>query len=537
MLVVDDDRAIRALLQQFLSFEGFEVVLCETCQAAFQIVEDAKHDFQFLVTDWQLPDGSGIDLIRHVRRVIQSHYIYMMMVTSHSDRGNLTAALNAGADDFLPKPIDRDELVARVRCGQRILDLESRLVSLANNDMLTGLPTRRVFEEMVGKEWNRSRRYRLPFSCVLFDIDYFKRINDIHGHAAGDQVLREISQIFAKSVRKSDIICRFGGEEFCAVLPETTAAQACIWAENVRKRIAETDIVLDSAVVNVTSSMGVAEALAEMEEASDLIDLADQCLTQAKTKGRNQVVSINQFHVPTSDDPTGHIQSIFHEATASDAMTPVVTCVTPDSSVIEISQFFLDYRIPSAPVVDDEGNLIGIVSEKDLMAVAGHADPHKITIAQVMRRNLVCYPPQISLQVVWEFLNRVSIRTVLISDNGKVVGVLSRQSILRWLANTAWKKYRLKRLAESGEQTASDSSTLRREHAARMLAETSRRLFDDVAQQSEDDHAATVIGTVSKMQDLMTDLLATLGAGAMSLGGPPGVAAASPTAPNDVETL
>jgi len=523
VLVVDDDKLIRTLIREFLTREGYDVVMAENCREALEVLDEEKHEFKFLVTDWELLDGSGIDLIRHVRHVVSSHYMYIVMATSHGNRENLTQALNAGADDFLAKPIDRGELVARMRSGQRILALETRLTHLANCDLLTGLPTRRVFEEMVAKEWSRSRRYRLPLSCVLFDIDFFKRINDVHGHAAGDQVLREIGRIFATSVRKSDIICRYGGEEFCAVLPETTSAQARIWAENLRKRIAETEIILDSAVVNVTTSLGVAETLAEMEELEDLVEIADQCLIEAKQKGRNQVVSFNNLQNCVSKDSAGYLDNVFGGAVAADAMTPVVSTVTPDSSVIEISQFFLNYRIPSAPVVDDEGKLVGIVSEKDLMSVANRPNPHEITISEVMRKNLICYPPNIPLRVIWEFLNRVAIRTVLITENDKALGILSRQSILRWLANTTWKQNPVSSQAiETG-----GAASHRLEAAAKLLAETSRQLTNDVEVRSEDEHAAMVIGTVSKMQDLMTDLLETVrggsasestGLGAMGLG-------------------
>ncbi|QDU76654.1 Response regulator PleD [Bremerella volcania] len=518
VLVVDDDRLIRTLIREFLTREGYEIVTVENCRQALEVLEEEKNEFKFLVTDWELPDGSGIDLIRHVRHVVSSHYMYIVMATSHGNRENLTQALNAGADDFLAKPIDRGELVARMRSGQRILALETRLTHLANSDPLTSLPTRRVFEEMVSKEWSRSRRHRLPLSFVIFDIDYFKRINDVHGHVSGDQVLREIGRILSDSVRKSDIICRYGGEEFCAVLPETSSAQACIWAENLRKRIAETEIILDSAVVNVTTSFGIVEAMAEMEELDDLIEIADQCLIEAKQKGRNQVVSFNNLQNAVCCGDTGHLDLVFGGAVAADAMTPVVSTVTPDSSVIDISQFFLNYRIPSAPVVDHEGSLVGIVSEKDLMSVACRPNPHEITIAEVMRKNLICYPPNIPLRIVWEFLNRVSIRTVLITENSKTLGVLSRQSILRWLANTTWNQNGP--MGHAGD--VSNTSSQRLEVAAKLLAETSRQLTNDVEVRTEDEHAAMVIGTVSKMQDLMTDLLEAVrggsGSGAMSLG-------------------
>ncbi|PQO42061.1 diguanylate cyclase [Blastopirellula marina] len=510
VLVVDDDKLIRTLLTEFLTKDGYQVVVACDCLEALELLDDPKNEFKFMVTDWELPDGSGIDLIRHVRHVVQSHYIYVVMATSHGNRENLTLALNAGADDFLTKPIDRAELIARMRAGQRILNLETRLTHLANSDLLTGLPTRRVFEELAAKEWCRSMRYRLPLSCIIFDIDFFKRINDIHGHAAGDEVLREVARVFYTSVRKSDIICRYGGEEFCAILPETSMSQALTWANNIRNRIAATEIVLDSAVVNVTVSMGVAEPYSEMEDLPDLVEVADQCLIEAKTRGRNQVVAFSELREILSDDPSGHLDSVFHGAVVADAMTPVVSSVTPSSSVYEVSQFFIDYRIPTAPVVNKNGDLVGIVSEKDLISVAVHPDPRQIPIEEVMRRNLICYPPETSLRIVWEFLNRVSVRTVLVTDDNKVVGIISRHSILRWFANTGWRQ-----LSSTGETAKSNfgpgSSANHLEYAARLLEETSRQLTADVENRSEEDHAAIVVGTISKMQDLMTDLLESVG--------------------------
>ncbi|MBI1246551.1 diguanylate cyclase [bacterium] len=507
VLVVDDDKLIRTLVSEFLRREGYEVVTAESCMDALATLEDASNDFQFLVTDWELPDGSGIDLIRHVRHVVCSHYMYIIMATSHGHRDNLTMALNTGADDFLAKPIDRRELVARMRSGQRILELESRLTHLANSDLLTGLPTRRVFEDIVVKEWSRSRRYQRSLACAIFDIDYFKRVNDIHGHAAGDQVLREVGRIFADSVRKSDIICRYGGEEFCALLPETSAEQARAWAENLRKRVSEHEIVLDSAVVNVTISIGIAESLSEMEEPDDLIEIADQCLIEAKTKGRNRVICFSELQKSARQTSFGKKDPIFGDAVAADAMTPIMSTVTSDSNVVDISKFFLNYRIPSAPVVDQSGNLVGVVSDKDLIAVASQPNPHKIPISEVMRKSPICYPPNIPLRIVWEFLNRVSIRALLISENGKTMGILSRQSILRWLANSVWKNNAESRLENECHQFVTE----RLDKATTLLSEASRRLGSNDGEMSDEEKTAMLIGTVSRIEDLMTDLLESLG--------------------------
>jgi diguanylate cyclase (GGDEF)-like protein len=263
VLVVDDDRLILALLEDVLTQEGFRVTTVSSCLEALKALEDPTTRFNFLITDWELPDGRGIELIQHIRSSYLGGYVYAMVVTSHDRRGYNTKALEAGADDFIPKPIDRGELLARLRSGERILRLESRLTNLANFDSVTQLPTRRMFEALAAKEWSRARRYRLTLSCVVFDIDFFKRVNDIYGHRSGDRVLQKIAELFRNSSRASDIICRYGGEEFCILLPETSLEMAACWAERLRAKICAEIFELESVVLNVTASFGVAEMLAE----------------------------------------------------------------------------------------------------------------------------------------------------------------------------------------------------------------------------------------------------------------------------------
>ena len=138
----------------------------------------------------------------------------------------MIAGLEIGADEFLCKPVYQEELLARMCAGSRVLELERRLSLMAHTDPLTGLMTQRTFYEILEKEWHRAKRYQLPISCVMLDLDFFKQVNDIHGHQAGDSALKSVADVLLESSRSSDSVCRYGGEEFCILLPEANEIDA-----------------------------------------------------------------------------------------------------------------------------------------------------------------------------------------------------------------------------------------------------------------------------------------------------------------------
>jgi PleD family two-component response regulator len=190
VLLVDDDPAMLRLLAKWLEAEGYQVLRAGDGRMAAELIEAERP--RLLVTDWEMPNLDGLELCRWVRSQNFGHYIYTVFLTVRSDSTDMLKGLEAGADDFLKKPVDRNELLARIRAGSRVMELEQRLRLLANTDALTGLPTRRVLFDDVQREWGRAERYHNPLSCVMIDIDFFKRINDIHGHQAGDEVLRAV---------------------------------------------------------------------------------------------------------------------------------------------------------------------------------------------------------------------------------------------------------------------------------------------------------------------------------------------------------
>ncbi|MEE9603853.1 MAG: diguanylate cyclase, partial [Thermoguttaceae bacterium] len=286
VLLVDDDPAALRLVGCWLEADGYEVT--EACDGLQALAAIEKQCPDFLVTDWEMPNIDGIELCRRLRAMSLPHYVHILFLTGRSTTAEIVLGLEAGADDFLTKPVNRDELLARLRSGTRVMDLERRLSRMAHTDHLTGLLTRRTFFDMLAKEWQRSTRLHLPLSCVMMDIDFFKRVNDVHGHMIGDTVLKALGDLLKDTCRGSDSVCRFGGEEFCIMLPETDERQAMQWAERVRRRLAALTVPAGDREIHITGSFGTAGRHEDMQQPEELIDRADQALLCAKQSGRDR---------------------------------------------------------------------------------------------------------------------------------------------------------------------------------------------------------------------------------------------------------
>lgn len=279
-LVVDDDTAIRRIVAVLLKNAGYETLEAENGDVATRLI--LEHQPHIVITDWEMPELDGPGLCKWIRAANLRNYTYVIVLTVRSDVEDLIHSLNSGADDFVRKPIDRDELTARIRAGERVLALEQRLSLLATQDALTGLPTRATFLEQMGKEWSRSVLHNVPLTCVMLDIDFFKRINDTYGHPAGDVLLREFALSLRSCVRASDFVARYGGEEFCLVLPDSSADGAVALIEQLRSRLSSPDN-------KVAFSAGVATREAG-ESAESLIERADNALYRAKGTGKDRTV-------------------------------------------------------------------------------------------------------------------------------------------------------------------------------------------------------------------------------------------------------
>ncbi len=296
ILVAEDDAGSRHVLQAFLSKWGYEVVVATDGAQAWKILEpnDAP---RLALLDWMMPELAGVDICRSVRERVGRPYVYIVLLTGKSQKEDLLEALEAGADDYLTKPFDAQELKARLRAGQRILQLEDELIAArealrfqATHDALTGLSNRGHILDTLRRELVRSARDRRPVGVGLADLDHFKSINDAHGHQVGDAVLQEVSRRMLSAVRAYDSIGRYGGEEFLIVIPGSDLAETAALAERIRRSIEASPIQTAVGEIRVTLTLGVAASDGVVAPTQKmLIHASDAALYRAKELGRNRV--------------------------------------------------------------------------------------------------------------------------------------------------------------------------------------------------------------------------------------------------------
>lgn len=298
LLLAEDDLLQRKVLERVLSRAGYEVETVTGGEEALAKVL-AGH-FQFLVTDWDMPGMDGATLCRRAREAKLSGYLYILMLTGHTDVADLVMGLEAGADDYVRKPCNEAELLARVKAGCRIVELErslsaasAKIHELSITDALVGTYNRGYLDKQLPREIERAHRYGRPLALVLADLDEFKQINDAHGHAVGDEVLKCFARRARASIRpSSDWIARYGGEEFVLVLPETQLMEAAGVAEKVRSACASEPMTTSTGEHVVTASFGVAalsQAMEGAQAADTLLRRADAALYRSKHEGRNRV--------------------------------------------------------------------------------------------------------------------------------------------------------------------------------------------------------------------------------------------------------
>lgn len=298
VLVVDDSRMMRKLLQHLLEGAGYSVAFAEQGTEALETL--VREPFDFVLTDRNMPGMDGMELCRRIRGMTLPHYVYIALMTSEDAAADIVMALDAGADDFLSKPIMAPVMLAQLRTAERFLALERKLRLLSRQDPLTQVLNRRTFQELVEREWSLSQRYLTPLSCVMLDIDHFKTINDRFGHPAGDEVLRQFSELLQMSCRRPDYVCRYGGEEFCILLPNTDLAGAQVCAQRCLEAIRRARFHFGIEEVLITASLGIAERVQGQSSAELMINSADQALLIAKRRGRNQIVEASDAARETS---------------------------------------------------------------------------------------------------------------------------------------------------------------------------------------------------------------------------------------------
>lgn len=291
VLVVDDCGIVRTRLSKELSAMGYKIVTASDGVEALAHIE--AQQFDFVLTDWDMPNLNGTRLCHCIRASRSPHYIYVIMMTAHTSSMDVVAGLNAGADDFLRKPIDVRELEARLMSGGRVLAMARSLTDRATRDPLTGVLNRRTFNNSINSAIQMSTRLDRKLSAAMIDIDHFKGINDKYGHLVGDQALIDVADVLQRSFRENDLVYRYGGEEFVVVLQGADEAATVRCMERCREEIAAIQLV-SAPELTITVSCGVAEVDRLSISAVELIERADGALFVAKANGRNQTVTFSE---------------------------------------------------------------------------------------------------------------------------------------------------------------------------------------------------------------------------------------------------
>ena len=292
ILLIDDDERQELMVKMHLAKfrrEQFELEYAPTYEAGLKRLLSGGHAVCLL--DYHLGERNGLDLLRE-SRIAGCDTPVLILTAEDSDEVDIAAA-EAGAVDYLVKTTLNSRLLERsIRYALKLGDTLRQLRQLAQRDELTRLLNRREFQRILNEEWDRSVRFKRPFSLVMVDIDHFKRINDTHGHQVGDEVLRHVASLLAGQVRTVDRVARYGGEEFALVMIETTCKSAAEHMQRLGVLLADLPcIVADkNLTIEATFSAGVADSLQGATSAMDLLEQADKALYAAKEGGRNRIV-------------------------------------------------------------------------------------------------------------------------------------------------------------------------------------------------------------------------------------------------------
>ncbi len=295
VLVVDDSPVYRKLVEQVLSLEAYSLAFA--CDGAEALKVYEEHSPCMVITDWMLPDSTGFELCQRIRADTSRPYTYIIVMTSNTEKGNVVKGLESGADDYLTKPFDQAEMLARVGVGRRIIELNRELAAkskkleeAARTDSLTGLPNRRAIEDWAARQLRGAARHGFPLWVAIGDIDNFKSVNDTFGHDAGDIVLKTFGNVLRKCTRASDICGRLGGDEFVLVMTHVESEYIEETVNRFREHFAILSFPLLGQTVRATASFGVAGTVDnELPDFGSLLSKADQMLYESKRAGRNLV--------------------------------------------------------------------------------------------------------------------------------------------------------------------------------------------------------------------------------------------------------
>ena len=351
VLIVDDVPDNVQSLKHCLDNEGYEVVAATSGQQALHAAAQCLPDAILLSVT--MPHQDGVETCRRLKQDDLLRAIPVIIITALDQEREAIRGLEAGADDYITKPFNERVLAARTSAAVRRRQISaenarlmSELEKLATTDTLTGLLSRRAFFAGFERELLAAIRHDMPLSVLLLDLDFFKKINDGYGHPVGDTTLRALAALLKRQFRPTDLLCRFGGEEFAVLLPATDEANAYEMAEQARAAIADLAISAGGSQLRITASFGVASRQGDVSATDVILERADEALTIAKQTGRNRVVNSSRLL-----DQAPEREAIVHSADAAltgviaqDVMSAPISCIHEQAWLDEAVQLLLELQ-------------------------------------------------------------------------------------------------------------------------------------------------------------------------------------------------
>ncbi len=292
VLIVDDSKSFRQVIRKNLEKAHVNVLEAASAEEAIDIIDESDKYIPLVLTDYEMPGMSGMDLTIHLRQVYSKDRLSIIAISGADKQNISTQFLRYGANDFIKKPFTDEELSARINLNLEMIELFKMSKENASKDFLTGLYNRRFFFESGNPIVDKAKRKGLPIAVAMIDIDLFKIINDTYGHDVGDIAIKEVGVILNRCLRRSDLIARFGGEEFCILMDNTLAKNVEIKFELIREAFEKNVIKIDGLDISYTVSIGI--NYGTNYSLDDMIKLADKALYMAKDQGRNSVVITTQ---------------------------------------------------------------------------------------------------------------------------------------------------------------------------------------------------------------------------------------------------
>lgn len=287
VLVVEDSLPFRNMIKKILTSLQFKVLAAAHGEEAMNYFAD-NPDINLIITDYRMPVKDGLEVLKEVRKEKDKNSLGVIVMTSPSEKTDASIFLKNGASDFIAKPFSKEELICRVNNTIEAMENINKIANFANRDFLTGVYNRRFFYSDVEEYVKVAEETNEPYAFAMIDVDYFKKINDKYGHDGGDKVLKSIAKILNDNTKGSDIVARFGGEEFCVVLKKINKEEAVKFFVNLRAKVAENKVTIKKEKVKVTISIGVSFGNGHCE-IDDMLEACDSALYTAKENGRNRV--------------------------------------------------------------------------------------------------------------------------------------------------------------------------------------------------------------------------------------------------------